>query len=1411
MRFVSFTQRSLACALLLLAAACSRQPDPTALSARAPTPAAARPPLVLPSELQARLASADTRNRAAEDPAIAARLAHADTAALAQPFLDFADWLRAYGSTDADTRTDLLASGEEIARERRSALKTLLALDPELALRLALAPELRAALPAGIAAQLEQPLAAIGDLAVDISCGLPDGADHAQPHQDTITRTLTVGDVRYTAYTYGQRLAVSTKRNLPVLGIAIDDQAALADSGIRRLATDAGGAITYQIGGRVAVAAGEEEYADLIAAQEAWELAPGPDGDSAESPWSEGAKTMLYIRVAFADNPAVEPLALATAEANQVFVDTFYRDNSYGKTSLATTFTPLIVLPNDEAYYNGQSWTVLLADARAAALAAGYDSANFTFHTVATKKLSSMTWAGRAAIGGAYSHLNGDFALRVTAHEFGHNFGLYHANYNYTSGESPLSRDTYASAPENSPTQEYGHRYHMMGASGSTTAYHFSAREKQLLDWMPATDSPIILQSGTYRLYRHDHRDATSGVRSLRIPAGEATRAHFWLSHRKQFAPTTNNFGAGAEVLWGRPTNASGGTLLVDMTPFSNDGPHSDSSSADNSDKVDAALTEGRMFGSPDSGAWFTITGMGGTAPAEYLDVAVDIGNFTGNRPPTVALDAATATLALNAPLTLTATASDPDGDTVRYAWEFGDGTVGGNQPVANKSWNITGHYVVRVVATDNKGGTASARCVVRVGSPSTFTASGRVLANGLPVEGVRVFNGLTGSSYRGTRTDSAGYYTLPNLATGSYTLAARKEGYVFAPAFTNPADITATVTGLDFNATVAPAPYVIVDNTDPSGVELTGSWVSLNSANGFFAGDYLTDNNTGKGDKTATFRPNLPAAGLYRVYARYTQSTNRSTAVPIDISHEAGVNTFTLDQTQNGGLWNYLGTFSFKAGSEGYARVRNAGTTGHVAVDSFKFEATTTQDPTVRLVALQDTAHERGLAPALLRIEREGPLDFPLVVHLGTEPVGEASAVSGVDFVPLPASVTIPADADHYDLALTPLADALPEGDEGVALSLRPPPGPSQEWEFSDASGTLLTAAANSVEGGAMWTETFDSTSTTGGVLRVKRGSTGATSSWALLPNPNPTATQYYILESAAWALTGTSFEVIRFGFTTGANTTVTAQAVLTRTATGMTLAGDALGTGGTAIPAVEITTSVTTTEFYTFVVAVDPVAKTYTISYRRGTSGGFTSIGSGTIAPDRTLAAMRLSFTNSFATSTSEKFDVARIALTESDPTQPAYLITGPGSVEVTLKDDPRDDWRFRNFDPAALANGVTTAWDADPDGDGLTNLQEYAFNRRAMLADAGELTSAATVLHAGLERLGLTFERRTDDPGLLYLPEATGDLSSGNWPDAAVLHGAPQPSATDGYETVTFRDPVPLSEAARRFLRVRVELNP
>jgi|GEM_PF-2837690 PKD domain./Calx-beta domain. len=1401
--------------VLFLATSCSRRAsDPAALSVPATAPDL--PTAADPGELRERLAS--------RSPALAS-----DAAALAAPLNAFVAWAATYAAAPEAERPALLAEGLAVARSRREVMKALIEHDPELALRLAVDDATRATLPAAVTDLLEKPLAAIGRFEVDISCGLPGehtsaDASSVSAHTDTITRTLTVEGTAYRAFVYGRRAEVSTKHALPFHGIAIDDALAVAESPVRRLAptsatpsTAADAPVPYLLGGALHEAESAAVLAELEESLAAAELIPGPEGESAASPWTEGAKTLLYIRVTFSDLPAAEPLSLATAQSHQASVATFYDENSCGKTSVATTFTPTLVLPNSEAYYNANSWTVLLADAVAAATTAGYPASNYDFYAVATKKLASMSWAGRAFIGGSGCHLNGDFALRVTAHEIGHNFGLYHANYNYTSGESPVSREALASAPENSPSQQYGHRYHMMGASGTTTAYHFSARDKYLLDWIPASDVPVILQSGVYRLYRSDHKDAT-GVRSLRVPAGDPVRSHFWLSYRRLF-PGNAYFSSGAEVLWGRNTLVSDGTLLIDTTPFSNDGPHADSSNGDNNDKVDAALTLGRMFGSPDSGAWFTILAQGGTAPNEWLDVGVQVGNFSANRPPVPSLAPASATLAINQSLDLSASATDPDDDTVVYSWDFGDGTFAGNQTSVSKSWSTAGHYVVRLVAVDQKGGYSSARCVVRVGSPATFTASGRVLANGQPVEGVRVHNGLTGSAYRGTRTDSQGYYTIPNLALGSYTLSARKEGYVFAPAFadsaTNPVAISAHTEGLDFTATTAPAPHVIVDNTDPTGVEIvanSGSWVSLSSANGFYGSDYLTDNNSSKGQKQITYRPYLPENGLYRVYFRYAQSSNRATNVPVDVSHAGGVTTFTVDQTSNGGLWNYLGTFAFAAGDSGFARIRTTNTNGHVSADAFKFELTTDQDPTVRLQTVKATASERGLSPATLRIEREGPLDFPLTVHLATDTTAEGDATPGLDFVAPPTSLTLDAQTTSADISIVPLADSLPEGPETLRVSLRQPPGPEQEWTFDEPSGSTLADAVNSVPAGISWAApALTGTVTTGsGSLRIRYTGSAenpVSSSWAVLPAP-VTAPRYLVLETTAWKWDGTSpNEAVRFAFTTGANTTLVAQAVISRAADGVYFGADALGTGATNIPASLVTPSITSGEPCTFVLALFPATKTYRISVRYGAGGAFTHLGTGNLATDRSAGAIRLSVLNSFASTSSEKFDIGRIALETADPTQPAYVIAAPSEAELVILDDPRDDWRFRRFTPTQLDNPAIGGWSADPDGDGLDNFAEYAFGRSPLVADAAGLTSVSTVTIDDARHLAIGFLRRVDDPDLEYFPEAAGDLTTPLWPDAAIQVGDPVETPDPDYEQVLFRDPQPLDTNPRRFLRVRV----
>jgi chitodextrinase len=46
---------------------------------------------------------------------------------------------------------------------------------------------------------------------------------------------------------------------------------------------------------------------------------------------------------------------------------------------------------------------------------------------------------------------------------------------------------------------------------------------------------------------------------------------------------------------------------------------------------------------------------------------------------------------------------ADPDGTIVNYAWDFGDGTIGGGM-LAQHAYSATGNYTVTLYVTDNDG-----------------------------------------------------------------------------------------------------------------------------------------------------------------------------------------------------------------------------------------------------------------------------------------------------------------------------------------------------------------------------------------------------------------------------------------------------------------------------------------------------------------------------------------------------------------------------------------------------------------------------------------------------------------------------------------------------------------------------------
>jgi len=132
-----------------------------------------------------------------------------------------------------------------------------------------------------------------------------------------------------------------------------------------------------------------------------------------------------------------------------------------------------------------------------------------------------------------------------------------------------------------------------------------------------------------------------------------------------------------------------------------------------------------------------------------------------------------------------------------------------------------------------------------------------------------------------------------------------------------------------------------------------------------------------------------------------------------------------------------------------------------------------------------------------------------------------------------------------------------------------------------------------------------------------------------------------------------------------------------------------------------------------------------------------------------------------------------------------------------------NPIQTW-FGSFGLPTDGTG-TGAFNADPDGDGISNLLEYAFKGNPTVGKASILPSTGQITVLGLNYLTLTFERLTaPSNGVTYTPQASADLA--DWSGVPVQMGAAV-NNNDGTETVVFRDSLPLNNNPKRFLRVRV----
>jgi len=109
-----------------------------------------------------------------------------------------------------------------------------------------------------------------------------------------------------------------------------------------------------------------------------------------------------------------------------------------------------------------------------------------------------------------------------------------------------------------------------------------------------------------------------------------------------------------------------------------------------------------------------------------------------------------------------------------------------------------------------------------------------------------------------------------------------------------------------------APTTEIIVDNPAATFV---GTWPTSTSVAGFSGSNYQT-HTAGSGASTATWYFSIASAGQYKVYARWTGSSNRASNAKYTVNSAGGSTLKTVSQKVNGGSWQLLGTFSFNAAS---------------------------------------------------------------------------------------------------------------------------------------------------------------------------------------------------------------------------------------------------------------------------------------------------------------------------------------------------------------------------------------------------------------------------------------------------------------------------------------------------------------
>lgn len=544
---------------------------------------------------------------------------------------DFEGWLAGREKGQVLDEADI-TKGVELAKARRAELAELILKDPRAALKRAIPYSQRETLPKEILAQLEDRIEGLGSFSLTCACSTKNKAGLHLGHREE--KTLTLNGKTYKASVFGIREALSSKNELPVSGIAIDNVAAIEEDALSEISENViqkdgnnfedlsssdlsipGTPFFGRMAGKNYKFASRAQFDAARTQIRALEqkLDPNPsvniiqalkqkvDVAAVRSAHTLGAKKVFFTFLDFPDKEGRPidsdpkknvPMTVAYCQPVIDQAVSYYNTVSFGKTQIVPTLVDKIYrMPQTSKFYeeNGNFFPDAMKVAGVDNVLADYDRLVFITSALDGKEID---YRG-VAQSGRLIHMNGNFFFPTLTHEIGHTYGLPHANNWEVPDNNPISPKGYSN--------QYGDSYDMMSNNDDRAAgHHFNPYYKLQMEWIPQASVQKVTGSGTYRLKRCDGA-TNDGTLALRI-VRDATFDYLIYLRR---AINVTEVKTGAMVAW-VPRNFGSENLIETTQPRVGG---------------DEPLQPQRSLVDPVAHVTIKPLANGGTAPDEYMDI----------------------------------------------------------------------------------------------------------------------------------------------------------------------------------------------------------------------------------------------------------------------------------------------------------------------------------------------------------------------------------------------------------------------------------------------------------------------------------------------------------------------------------------------------------------------------------------------------------------------------------------------------------------------------------------------------------------------------------------------------------------------------------------------------------------------